>query len=81
MNRWLPFEWITALRFLKEGRMQSIFILIAVATGVGVIVFMSGLLTSLQANFIKRVLTSQPQIQLIPPDEVARPQLVSVGDL
>ena len=61
--------------------MQSIFILIAVATGVGVIVFMSGLLTSLQANFIKRVLTSQPQIQLIPPDEVARPQLVSVGDL
>ncbi len=61
--------------------MQTIFILIAVATGVGVIVFMSGLLTSLQANFIKRVLTSQPQIQLIPPDEVARPQLVSVGDL
>ena len=81
MNRWLPFEWITALRFLKEGRMQTIFILIAVATGVGVIVFMSGLLTSLQANFFKRVLTSQPQIQLIPPDEVARPQLVSTGDL
>jgi lipoprotein-releasing system permease protein len=81
MNRWLPFEWITAIRFLKEGRMQTIFIMIAVATGVGVIVFMSGLLTSLQANFIKRVLTSQPQIQLIPPDEVARPQLVSAGDL
>ena len=61
--------------------MQTIFILIAVATGVGVIVFMSGLLTSLQANFIKRVLTSQPQIQLIPPDEVARPQLISNGGL
>ena len=27
----------------------------------------------MQANFIKRVLTSQPHIQLIPPDEVARP--------
>ena len=80
MNRWSPFEWITALRFLKEGRMQTIFILIAVATGVGVIVFMSGLLTSLQANFIKRVLTSQPQIQLVPPDEVARPQRASIGD-
>jgi lipoprotein-releasing system permease protein len=73
MNRWTPFEWITALRFLKEGRMQTIFIVTAVAIGVAVIVFMSALLLSLQANFIKRVLTSQPHIQLIPPDEVARP--------
>ena len=73
MNRWTPFEWITALRFLKEGRMQTIFIVTAVAIGVAVIVFMSALLLSLQANFIKRVLTSQPHIQLIPPDEMARP--------
>lgn len=73
MNRWTPFEWITALRFLKEGRMQTIFIIMAVAIGVAVIVFMSAMLSSLQANFIKRVLTSQPHIQLIPQDEVARP--------
>ena len=73
MNRWTPFEWITALRFLREGRMQTIFIIAAVAIGVAVIVFMSAMLSSLQANFIKRVLTSQPHIQLIPPDEVARP--------
>jgi lipoprotein-releasing system permease protein len=73
MNRWTPFEWITALRFLREGRMQTIFIIMAVAIGVAVIVFMSAMLSSLQANFIKRVLTSQPHIQLIPQDEVARP--------
>jgi lipoprotein-releasing system permease protein len=73
MNRWTPFEWITALRFLKEGRMQTMFIVTAVAIGVAVIVFMSAMLSSLQANFIKRVLTSQPHIQLISPDEVARP--------
>ena len=73
MNHWTPFEWITALRFLKEGRMQTMFIVTAVAIGVAVIVFMSAMLSSLQANFIKRVLTSQPHIQLIPPDEVARP--------
>jgi lipoprotein-releasing system permease protein len=73
MTRWTPFEWITALRFLKEGRMQTVFILVAVSIGVAVIVFMSALLASLQANFLKRVLTSQPHIQLIPPDEVARP--------
>ena len=53
--------------------MQTIFIVMAVAIGVAVIVFMSAMLVSLQANFIRRVLTSQPHIQLIPPDEVARP--------
>ncbi|PSC03399.1 hypothetical protein SLNSH_19225 [Alsobacter soli] len=73
MRRWLPFEWIAALRFLAEGRMQTGFILGGIAIGVAVIVFMSAMLSGLQANFIKRVLTSQPQIQLIPPDEVARP--------
>jgi lipoprotein-releasing system permease protein len=73
MSRWAPFEWIAALRFLKEGRMQTLFIIAAVAIGVAVIVFMSALLASLQANFLRRVLTSQPHIQLIPPDEVARP--------
>jgi len=53
--------------------MQTIFIVAAVAIGVAVIVFMSAMSSSLQANCIKRVLTSQPHIQLIPPDEVARP--------
>lgn len=73
MKHWLPFEWIAALRFLAEGRMQTGFILGGIALGVGVIVFMSAMLAGLQANFIKRVLTSQPQIQLLPPEEVARP--------
>lgn len=73
MNRWLPFEWIAAVRFLREGRMQTLFIIGGIAIGVGVIVFMSAMLAGLQANFIKRVLTSQPQIQLLTPDQVARP--------
>jgi lipoprotein-releasing system permease protein len=72
MNRWAPFEWITAIRFLREGRMQTIFILIGIAIGVAVIVFMSAMLAGLETNFIKRVLTSQPQIQLLAPDQIAR---------
>ena len=53
--------------------MQTLFILSGIAIGVGVIVFMSALLSSLQANLVKRVLTSQPHIEISPPDEVARP--------
>lgn len=55
------------------------FIIAGVSIGVGVIVFMSAMLTGLQANFIKRVLTSQAHIQLIPPDETARPLRAASG--
>jgi lipoprotein-releasing system permease protein len=81
MNRWLPFEWIAAVRFLREGRLQTIFIIGGIAIGVGVIVFMSAMLAGLEANFIKRVLTSQPQIQLLTPDQVARPLRNGPGEV
>lgn len=73
MSRWMPFEWIVALRFLREGRMQTLFIVAGIAIGVAVIVFMSALLAGLQSNFIRRVLAAQAHIQLLPPREVARP--------
>ncbi len=73
MTRWTPFEWIAALRFLREGPLQTLFIVSGVSIGVAVIVFMSGLLTGLQANLIKRVLTSQAHVTLQPRDEIARP--------
>jgi len=79
VNRLAPFEWITAIRFLKEGQMQTMFIIAGVSIGVAVIVFMSALLAGLQANFIKRVLTSSPHIQLIPADEIARPLRAGTG--
>ena len=72
MPRWLPFEAIVALRFLREGRMQTLFISGGVAIGVAVIVFMSSLLAGMQANFVRRVLSAQAHIQLLPPKEVAR---------
>jgi lipoprotein-releasing system permease protein len=80
MSRWLPFEWITAVRFLREGQLQTIFIVGGIAIGVAVIVFMSAMLAGLEANFIKRVLTSQPQIQLLTPDQVARPLRNNPGE-
>ena len=71
---WQPFEWIVASRFLREGRLQSLFITGGVAIGVAVIVFMSAVLQGLQANLVRRVLTAQPHIQVLPPKERVRPQ-------
>jgi len=67
LSRLQPFEWIVASRFLREGRMQSLFIMLGVAIGVAVIVFMSALMQGLQANLVRRVLTAQPHIQVLPP--------------
>ncbi len=53
--------------------MQTAFIILGVAIGVAVIIFMSSLMTGLQANFVKELLASQPHIQLLTADEVARP--------
>ena len=73
MRRWMPFEWTAAIRFLLEGRMQSLFIVAGVMVGVGVIVFMSAILTGMTTNMMRRILNSQAHIELVPPDEVARP--------
>ncbi len=73
MNSFLPFEWIVAVRLLREGRIQSLFIIAGVAIGVAVIVFMSALLDGLQGNLFKRVLSSQPHIVLERPRQAARP--------
>ncbi|WP_415036235.1 ABC transporter permease [Azonexus sp.] len=71
---WLPFEWIAATRFLREGRAQTLLIIVGVGVGVAVIVFMSALLTGLQSNIVKRTLSAQAHLVLLPPEEIARAQ-------
>jgi lipoprotein-releasing system permease protein len=73
VRTWLPFEWIAAMRFLAEGRMQTLFIVTGASIGVGVIVFMAAVLTGMQDNIIRRSLLSQPHIVIRPAELVARP--------
>lgn len=69
----MPFEWFVALRYLREGRTQTLLILAAVSVGVSVIVFLSALISGLQASLIAQTLGAQPHITLRPPELVARP--------
>ncbi|TNF36122.1 MAG: ABC transporter permease [Deltaproteobacteria bacterium] len=71
----MPTEWFLALRFLREGRSQTALIITGVGVGVGVIVFLTALISGLQANLIAQTLGSQAHIVVRPPEEVARPQL------
>ena len=74
MNRYTPFEWIAAARFMREGLAQTLLIVLGVALGVGVIVFMSALIAGLQSNIIRRTLNYMAPIEIVPPKQVARPQ-------
>lgn len=70
MNLW--FEWTLAVRFLREGRTQSLLILAGIAIGVAVIVFLSALIGGLQANLIERTLGTQAHIKLMAPEQANR---------
>jgi lipoprotein-releasing system permease protein len=69
----MPFELIVALRFLREGRMQTALILGGVAIGVAVVVFITGLVQGLQASLVERTLGSQAHIVIRPPEEKTQP--------
>jgi lipoprotein-releasing system permease protein len=73
MNRYAPFEWITATRFMRVGLAQTVLIVSGVALGVSVIVFISALIGGLQANLFRRTLDYQAQIVVLPPKDKARP--------
>lgn len=68
----LPFAWLVCLRYLREGRMQTVLILAGVTGGVAVIIFLTTLISQLQASIIDRTLGSQAHIVLKPPQLVNR---------
>ena len=71
-TRWMTFELLVALRFLREGRMQSVLILAGVTGGVAVIIFLTQLINQLQGTIIDRVLGSQAHVVIRPLEEVTQ---------
>jgi lipoprotein-releasing system permease protein len=73
MNRLQPFEWIAAIRFFREGRSQTILTIVGASVGVAVIVFMSALLSGVQANIFAQIMSTQAHIVISPVEDVLRP--------
>jgi len=65
-------ELLLALRFLKEGKTQTLFMIAGVVMGVGVIVFLSSLITGLGRSIIEKTLGTQAHVVMRPPDDEAR---------
>lgn len=73
MAGWFGFEGQVALRFLREGRMQTLLIVVGVAAGVAVVAFISALISGLQGNTVAKTLGTQAHITLRVPDDVVTP--------
>jgi lipoprotein-releasing system permease protein len=69
----LPFEWLVALRYLREGRLQTVLILAGVTGGVAVILFLTTLITQLQSSIVERTLGSQAHVVIKPLEEANLP--------
>lgn len=70
MNAWLGFEIQVAWRFLREGRMQTLLIIVGVAAGVAVIAYISALINGLQSSTLTKTLGAQAHLTLRAPDDV-----------
>jgi lipoprotein-releasing system permease protein len=68
----VPFEWFVALRYLREGRMQTALILLGVSVGVAVIIFLAALIDGLQENLIDKTLGYQAHIVVHRPEDAPR---------
>lgn len=62
----MGFAWRVAVRFLLEGRMQSLLLVIGVAAGVSVVAYITALIDGLQANTLRRTLGVQPHVSVRP---------------
>jgi len=68
----VPFEWFVALRYLRDGKGQSVLILAAISVGIAVVVFLSALIDGLQVSLIDKTLGSQAHVTLRLPRETPR---------
>ena len=78
MLDWLGFERQVAIRFLREGRMQTVLIIIGVAAGVAVVAYISALITGLQRNTLDKTLGAQAHVTVTAADDRVIPARVPV---
>ena len=61
------YEFMIARRFLVNGRSQTVLVILGIAIGVAVQVFLISLMDGLQRNLIQRTIGSSPHVTIAPP--------------
>ena len=58
------YEWKIALRFLKDGKAQTLFILLGISVGVAVQIFLSSLIGGLQESLVDTTIGNRSHITI-----------------
>ena len=62
------FNLMVAFRFLKEGRLQTVLILVGISVGIAVQVFLNSLIVGLQKDLVLKTVGTAPHITATMPD-------------
>ena len=81
MLSWLGFERRVAIRFLREGRMQTVLIIVGVAAGVAVVAYISALIAGLQRNTLDKTLGAQAHVTVNAADDMVISARVPASDV
>lgn len=79
--RFNSYPGMIALRFMLNGRMQTLLIIMGIALGVAVQVFLISLIDGLQKSIIQRTVGSSPHITVAPPISAPRILTAEPGEL
>lgn len=71
------FSLAVAFRFLKEGRTQTVLILVGITLGIAVQVFLNALIIDLQRSLVEDTVGRAPHITASMPDVVPEPSLAA----
>ncbi len=74
------FVWTMAVRFLREGRHQSVLIVVGAAVGVAVMVFLTALIGGVQSNLIDKTLGSISHVTLSEGEVAPRALMAETAD-
>jgi len=78
MNNSLTFEFSLARRFLEENKLQTLLIVLGIAIGVAVMVFLTALIDGLQADLIQKTVGKAPHIVVTSAEAVSQEAVKSV---
>lgn len=78
MNNSLTFEFSLARRFLEENKLQTLLIVLGIAIGVAVMVFLTALIDGLQADLIQKTVGKAPHIVVTSAEAMSQEAVNSV---
>ncbi|WP_028828680.1 ABC transporter permease [Proteocatella sphenisci] len=68
----MPYEWKIAMRFLTDGKAQTFFILLGIAVGVAVQIFLNSIITGVQENLLDNTIGTSSHITVLSSDSDSR---------